>query len=191
MNWASFPAEDTISRPLDLCTTKKSVVLTNNNSYDGTQLLQASTASSSSKAIWSPASSCEEENRNQLSCTACQRSFGSPTKLELHLRKVHPTSHHSVVGGSSRKERIFKVYIMCPVYFFTHLLSLVPAADAAEPLQILPSRFTARRRLEFYVAVAREETLVTEAICMKSMTGMSLRFFDCYRLLLKVSEICT
>ena len=111
-----FPAEDTISRPLDLCTTKKSVVLTNNNSYDGTQLLQASTASSSSggsnKAIWSPASSCEEENRNQLSCTACQRSFGSPTKLELHLRKVHPTSHHSVGGGSSRKERIFKVYTL-------------------------------------------------------------------------------
>ena len=110
-----FLAEDTISRPLDLCTTKKSVVLTNNNSYDGTQLLQASTASSSSggsnKAIWSPASSCEEENRNQLSCTACQRSFGSPTKLELHLRKVHPPSHHSVSGGSSRKERIFKVCI--------------------------------------------------------------------------------
>ena len=107
-------AEDTISRPLDLCTTKKSVVLTNNNSYDGTQLLQASTASSSSsKAIWSPASSCEEENhRNQLNCTACQRSFGSPTKLELHLRKVHPTSHHSVGGGSSRKERIFKVYTL-------------------------------------------------------------------------------
>ena len=115
-------AEDTISRPLDLCTTKKqSVVLTNNNSYEDTQLLQASTASSS-KAIWSPASSCEEENRNQqLCCTACHRSFSSPTKLELHLRKVHAPHHSVVVGGSSRKERVFKVF----------QLSSVPAADAA------------------------------------------------------------
>ena len=115
---------------LDLCTkTKKSVVLTNNNSYEpGSQLLQAqSTAlASSSKAIWSPASSCEEENRNQLSCAACHRSFGSPTKLELHLRKVHPASsphhHHSAVnvshhGSTHRKERLFKVCVLSKVTY--------------------------------------------------------------------------
>ena len=113
-----------------MCTkTKKSVVLTNNNSYEpGSQLLQAqSTAlASSSKAIWSPASSCEEENRNQLSCAACHRSFGSPTKLELHLRKVHPASsphqhhHHSAVnvshhGSTHRKERLFKVCVLSKI----------------------------------------------------------------------------
>lgn len=101
-----FEIEDPF--PLDLCT-KKLPDLTNNNS---TKI--SSAASSSSKAIWSPASSCEEENeqKNSLHCQSCQRSFSSPTKLEVHLRKVHTSATHPQLHSpksSSRKERIFKV----------------------------------------------------------------------------------
>lgn len=109
--------ENPSSHPLDLCTKKDASnvkLLTNNN----TKLVSTSmAASSSAKAIWSPASSCEEENRNQVSCTACQRTFASPTKLELHLRKFHtnstssnkPSNNHTTLSSSSRRERIFKV----------------------------------------------------------------------------------
>ena len=106
--------------PLDLCTTKKSEPdVTNNNNTT------LSKAASSSKAIWSPASSCEEENeqKNTLHCQSCQRSFSSPTKLEVHLRKVHttPNSIHSP-KHSTRKERIFKVIL----HSFSVKLSRVP-----------------------------------------------------------------
>ena len=72
------------------------------------------------KTIWSPASSCEEENEmkasgNGLACHTCQRHFGSPTKLELHYRKVHnhpaSSSEPSAASKASRKERVFKVCI--------------------------------------------------------------------------------
>lgn len=110
-----------------MCTTKKqSVVLTNNN---------VSYKSGNTKAIWSPASSCEEENRHQLSCHACQRSFASPTKLELHLKKVHPQPN-SAKPSATRKERLFKVLPPFPpfrvrarVTFFYHYDYLAVARD--------------------------------------------------------------
>ena len=93
--------------PLDLCT-KKSPDLTNNNTK-----IRTGAGTSSKTGIWSPASSCEEENeqRNTLHCQSCQRSFSSPTKLEVHLRKVHTTPNNHSPKNSSRKERIFKVCI--------------------------------------------------------------------------------
>ena len=98
--------------PLDLCTTNKMMVNNNNKT--------------NVKTIWSPASSCEEENEmrsassgnglNPLVCHTCHRQFGSPTKLELHYRKVHHLTHQTLPSDSSppgskssRKERIFKV----------------------------------------------------------------------------------
>jgi hypothetical protein len=114
----------TEQHPLDLCTKKSpfSFLLTNNNSY----CTSNSNKTSSSKSIWSPASSCEEENEQRslrldsptsdgLYCQTCQRQFTSPTKLEVHCRKVH---HLGGGGGGTkipspssggRKERIFKV----------------------------------------------------------------------------------
>ena len=101
---------------LDLCTTNK--MINNNNKTN--------------KTIWSPASSCEEENEmkmasgNGLACHTCQRHFGSPTKLELHYRKVHnhpaSSSEPSVASKASRKERVFKV---CYVYRYTGTLSCI------------------------------------------------------------------
>ena len=98
--------------PLDLCTTNKMMVNNNNKT--------------SVKTIWSPASSCEEENEMRASsgngnnqalvCHTCHRQFGSPIKLELHYRKVHHITHQTLASDSSspgskssRKERIFKV----------------------------------------------------------------------------------
>ena len=96
--------------PLDLCTTNK--MMNNNNKTN--------------KAIWSPASSCEEENEMKavvggatngfgLACQTCHRQFGSPTKLEIHCRKVHhqPQALASETTTTStkanRRERVFKV----------------------------------------------------------------------------------
>ena len=115
-------------RPLDLCTKRPTPsLLINNNLHNSLETkLRPASRTASTKAIWSPASSCEEENRHQeLTCFACQRSFNSPTKLELHLRKVHSpnsstsgilTGSGSKIGTtttpsvtSTRRERIFKV----------------------------------------------------------------------------------
>lgn len=108
--------EESISEPhpLDLCT-KRSLMMTNNNRYPGS-------TKPSAKGIWSPASSCEEENEQKssfsdgsLSCDTCQRRFVSPTKLEVHCRKVHPQEPSNLQQqpfkpqAPLRKERVFKV----------------------------------------------------------------------------------
>ena len=108
--------------PLDLCTTNTNKMLVNNNNKTSVKT-----------SIWSPASSCEEENEmresgngnNPLVCHTCHRQFGSPTKLELHYRKVHHITHQTLASDSSspgskssRKERIFKVKLLFLYGFF-------------------------------------------------------------------------
>ncbi len=179
LTWLFFVTEDISSEqhPLDLCTKRSNpfgLALTNNNiasfcsQVEGMQKEhQKSRHSRNSntnvnghnKTIWSPASSCEEENEQKLtttlgllaaasrasaaaaahgmtpsgstlSCPTCQRKFLSPSKLQVHCKKVHgslggpgdedesvksssatssTTATTTSTSTSGRRERIFKV----------------------------------------------------------------------------------